>query len=243
MAGVEEGSFQSWLSSRLRDLHADEEVFSPYILSILEEGANDSQDEVLDSLADVLEGLGLDDSLPENHADSPANIKSQIWSKWQQHKLSADGEAAEAAAISSESATTNIKSQLASITEKVTEEYKAKASQKPVNQSELDAKKAVKAAIMNQYQNGEVETDGESDGEDGGGAGGGGGGDETELGMMRNTNAEAVARAEQEKREKGRLAAAAKREKDKEDRDKQKKQAEDKKKKAQAKAAKVERRA
>jgi len=242
MAGVEEGSFQSWLSTRLRDLHADEEVFSPYILSILEEGANDSQDEVLDSLADVLEGLGLDDTLPENHADSLTNFKGQIWSQWQQHKISSDaaGGADASAAISSESATTNIKSQLASITEKVTEEYKAKASQKPVNQSELDAKKAVKAAIMNQFRNGEIETDGESDDEDGGG---GGGGDETELGMMRNTNAEAVAKAEQEKREKGRLAAAAKREKDKEDRDKQKKQAEDKKKKAQAKAAKVERRA
>jgi len=237
MAGVDEGSFQCWLSTRLRDLQADEEVFSPYILSILEEGVGDSQDEVLDSLADVLEGLGLDDTLPENHADSLTNFKSQIWSQWQQHKLGTDGAAAAAAslAVSSESATTNIKSQLASITEKVTEEYKAKASQKPVNQSELDAKKAVKAAIMSQYQNGEIETDGETDDEDGG--------DESELGMMRNTNAEAVAKAEQDKREKGRLAAAAKREKDKDDRDKQKKQADDKKKKAQEKAAKVERRA
>jgi len=241
MAASLSDSFPDWLASRLRDLRADDEVFSPYILSILEEGGGEDED-VLESLADVLEGLGLDTSLPETHADSPSGFKAQIWSRWQS-KSSQDAARDETAAVtaslvSSESAASNIKSQLASITEKATEEYKARASQKPINQSEIDAKKAVKAAIMSQYQNGEVETDGESD--DDGGEGGADG--ESELGMMRNTNAEAVAKAEQDKREKGRLAAAAKKEKDKEDREKQKKQAEDKKKKAQEKAAKVERR-
>jgi len=243
MAASLSDSFPDWLASRLRDLRADDEVFSPYILSILEEGGGEDED-VLESLADVLEGLGLDTSLPETHADSPSGFKAQIWSRWQS-KSSQDAARDETAAVtaslvSSESAASNIKSQLASITEKATEEYKARASQKPINQSEIDAKKAVKAAIMSQYQNGEVETDGESD--DDGGEGGGGADGESELGMMRNTNAEAVAKAEQDKREKGRLAAAAKKEKDKEDREKQKKQAEDKKKKAQEKAAKVERR-
>ena len=49
-----------------------------------------------------------------------------------------------------DAATSSLKSQLASITEKVTEEYKAKASQKPANQSEIEARKAVKAAVMAQ---------------------------------------------------------------------------------------------
>ena len=116
---ADEGAFPIWLASRLRDLQADDEVFSPYILSILEEEAGD---DVLDSLADVLEGLGLDDSLPEAHADSPAGFKAQIWSQWQEHlKASAAGAevAAATAALSSETATTNIKTQLANITEKV----------------------------------------------------------------------------------------------------------------------------
>ena len=49
-----------------------------------------------------------------------------------------------------DAATSSLKSQLTSITEKVTEEYKAKASQKPANQSEIEARKAVKAAVMAQ---------------------------------------------------------------------------------------------
>jgi len=229
--------FQSWLSSRLQDLNADDEVFSPYILSILEEGAGSEEAEVLDNLADVLGGLGLEDE------DTQESLKGQIWSKWRQEQKSSEAKESCSSGVGGTSkvvdaATSSLKSHLASITEKVTEEYKAKASQKPANQSEIEARKAVKAAVMAQYQNGEIETDGDSDDDEDGGGGDG----ETEIGMMRNTNAEAVAKAEQEKREKGRLAAAAKKEKDKDDREKQKKQAEDKKKKAQEKAAKGERR-
>lgn len=121
MAADTEGSFPTWLSSRLRDLQADDEVFSPYILSILEEEEG-GDDDVLDSLADVLEGLGLDDSLPESHADSPAGFKAQIWSHWQQQLKASSGlaeVAASTAAISLDTATSNIKTQLANITEKV----------------------------------------------------------------------------------------------------------------------------
>jgi len=239
MAGLDEGSFQSWLSTRLRDLNTDEEVFSPYILSILEEAGDDGDDaEVMDSLADVLEGLGLDESLSEDHADSPSYLKKQIWSQWrkqkEQEKMSQKPEVDAASAVSAD-----IKNQLASITEKRTEAYAAtKASKAGASQSEIEARQAVKAAIMSKYENGEIEvTDDEgSDNDDGGG------GDDGDLGMLRNTNAEAVAKADEEKREKGRLAAAAKKEKDKEDREKQKKMAEDKKKKAQEKSAKSERR-
>jgi len=223
-------------------LNADEEVFSPYILSILEEGEGGTDEsDVMESLADILEGLGLDDSLSDNHTDSLSSLKKQIWSQWLKHK--ADEEVTKSQQLSASAAAaasaSDIKTQLANITEKKTEAYAAtKASAAKVNQSELEARQAVKAAIMSKYENGEVEvTDDESDDEDGDG-----GHDDSDLGLLRNTNSEAVARAEQEKREKGRLAAAAKREKDKEDRDKQKKAAEDKKKKAQEKTAKTERR-
>ena len=55
--------FRQWLSGKLKFYNADEEVFLPYITSILEEadtGTTES-DEVLESLSDILEGLGLDD--------------------------------------------------------------------------------------------------------------------------------------------------------------------------------------
>ena len=57
-------AFKQWLSEQLQHYNADDEVFLPYILSILEEaesGTQQNDTEVLDSLADILEGLGLDD--------------------------------------------------------------------------------------------------------------------------------------------------------------------------------------
>ena len=55
--------FRQWLSGKLKYYNADEEVFLPYIMSIVEEAECDSteSDEVLDSLSDVLEGLGLEE--------------------------------------------------------------------------------------------------------------------------------------------------------------------------------------
>ena len=55
--------FRQWLSGKLKYYNADDEVFLPYIMSILEEAECDSaeSDDVLDSLSDVLEGLGLED--------------------------------------------------------------------------------------------------------------------------------------------------------------------------------------
>ena len=47
-------------------------------LSILEEGAGSEEAEVLDNLADVLGGLGLEDE------DTQESLKGQIWSKWRQ---------------------------------------------------------------------------------------------------------------------------------------------------------------
>ena len=55
--------FRQWLSGKLKYYNADDEVFLPYIMSILEEAESDSteSDDVLDSLSDVLEGLGLEE--------------------------------------------------------------------------------------------------------------------------------------------------------------------------------------
>ena len=55
--------FRQWLSGKLKYYNADEEVFLPYITSILEEADADSaeSDDVLESLSDILEGLGLDE--------------------------------------------------------------------------------------------------------------------------------------------------------------------------------------
>ena len=63
--------FRQWLSGKLKYYNADDEVFLPYILSILEEAESDSTEsnDVLDSLSDVLEGLGLEEE-KENEGKS-----------------------------------------------------------------------------------------------------------------------------------------------------------------------------
>ena len=58
------GAFTTWLSGKLQQYNADDEVFLPYILSILEEAecsSSQSDSDILDSLSDILEGLGLDE--------------------------------------------------------------------------------------------------------------------------------------------------------------------------------------
>ena len=57
--------FQNWLSGKLQHHNADEEVFLPYIMSILEDAECSSpqcDEDVLDSLSDILEGLGIDEN-------------------------------------------------------------------------------------------------------------------------------------------------------------------------------------
>jgi len=229
--------FRQWLSGKLKFYNADEEVFLPYITSILEEtdvGSTES-DEVLESLSDILEGLGLDES--GNNDETSMQFGKEIWAKWN-------------AAVSLENACNNtnnnfdkqngasekvdIQTQLARITESKSEAYRAstKAAAER-HEKDQEERKAVKAAILAQYGNVNEEESDESDGENGG--------KEDELTLMRNENKEAVAKAEQEKREKCRAAALAKKEKDKEDREKQKNDQEDRKKKAQEKASKSER--
>ena len=74
--------FRQWLSGKLKFYNADEEVFLPYITSILEEtdvGSTES-DEVLESLSDILEGLGLDES-GNNDGKFNANIAIYCYTK------------------------------------------------------------------------------------------------------------------------------------------------------------------
>ena len=68
--------FESWLSERLTQFNADGDVFSSYILGILD--SEESQDEKQDNLCDLLEGLGLDDG----QVDPCERLKKEIWSKW-----------------------------------------------------------------------------------------------------------------------------------------------------------------
>ena len=77
--------FRQWLSGKLKYYNADDEVFLPYIMSILEEAECDSTetDEVLDSLSDMLEGLGLeDDGKNEGKIDIRSEHSSQYREKF-----------------------------------------------------------------------------------------------------------------------------------------------------------------
>lgn len=226
--------FRQWLSGKLKYYNADEEVFLPYIMSIVEEAECDSteSDEVLDSLSDVLEGLGLEE---ENEGNS-SNLGKEIWTKWstavslENAKIGVNGHIQQ----NGENEKVDIQTQLARITESKSEVYrastKAAAERHQIDQEE---RKAVKAAILAQYENvgdeGSENSDEENDAK------------EDELSVMRNENKEAVAKAETEKREKCRAAAMAKKEKDKDDMEKQKNDQEERKKKAQDKASKKER--
>ena len=68
--------FEGWLSDRLTQFNADGDVFSTYILGILD--SEESQDEKVENLSDLLEGLGLDDG----QVDPCERFQKEIWSKW-----------------------------------------------------------------------------------------------------------------------------------------------------------------
>ena len=78
------GDFESWLSERLTQFNADGDVFSTYILGILD--SEESQEEKNDNLEDLLEGLGLDDG----QVDPCQRLQKEIWSKWSNSKETPD---------------------------------------------------------------------------------------------------------------------------------------------------------
>ncbi len=220
--------FESWLAQELGVLNADEEVFKPYILSILEEEEGD------EAMAEALDGVV--ESMMEDAGEAAVKkFRNAILDKWKEHKSGGGGGGAannDSDACEAKLSALDLGAKLASITESQTAAYNANRASAAANASLPGPDKSVKEAILAQYAGAVEESDDDEDGEEDGGG----------EDVARNVNAEAVARAEQEKREKSRAAAAAKKDKDKEDREKQKKEAEDRKKKAQDKAAKGERR-
>lgn len=228
--------FQKWLTDKLQQYNADDEVFLPYIMSILEEAEPSSieSDDVLDSLSDILEGLGLDTDCKDQ--ENSIHLGKEIWTKWNK-ALSLEN--AEIKGVNGHGGNNganekvDIQTQLARITESKTEAYTASAKAASERHAkDEDKRKAVKAAILAQYQNVGEEVSEDSDEDDD---------NEDDLSAMRNENKEAVVKAQQEKQEKCRAAAMAKKEKDKEDKEKQSKDQDDRKKKAQDKASKGER--
>ena len=237
--------FESWLSERLTQFNADGDVFSSYILGILD--SEETQDEKQDNLCDLLEGLGLDDG----QVDPCERLKKEIWSKWSSVKdPSVEDEKAKEKPIKA----TDLGATLAAHAESQTKAFKQSKGMKDIwkhvnlkprilcftffsghgsSSSNDKDKEAIKAAILAQYNNAVEESGSEEESD---------GCDDSENDLMaKNTNAEAVAKAQQDQREKSKAAAQAKKDKDKEDREKQKKDQEDRKKKAQEKAAKGER--
>ena len=240
--------FESWLSERLTQFNADGDVFSTYILGILD--SEETQDEKQDNLCDLLEGLGLDDG----QVDPCERLKKEIWSKWSSVKdPSVEDEKAKEKSIKA----TDLGATLAAHAESQTKAFKQSKGTRHIfktinvnwklktqffflifpghgsSTSNDKDKEAIKAAILAQYNNAVEESGSEEESD---------GCDDTENDLMaKNTNAEAVAKAQQDQREKSKAAAQAKKDKDKEDREKQKKDQEDRKKKAQEKAAKGER--
>ena len=68
--------FESWLTGKLTEFNADAEVFSSYILGILE--SDEKEEEKVTNLQDLLEGLGLDDGQP----DACQRVEKEIWTHW-----------------------------------------------------------------------------------------------------------------------------------------------------------------
>jgi hypothetical protein len=221
--GPGNADFESWLGAQLKALDTDDEVYLPYIVSILED-----EDDKAEAIDELLGGIS-------EKQDRNESLRKQIlerWTRLQNGEAGAAGsEAATAAGLNAHMDKLDINAALASITESQTAAYAAqRAAKGPGAMGEPD--KAVKEAIMAQYAGAVEESSDEDDGDDG---------VASEREHMKNANTEAVEKANAEKREKCKAAAMAKKEKDKEDREKQKTQGEDRKKKAQDKAAKGER--
>ena len=68
--------FETWLTGKLTEFNADAEVFSSYILGILD--SEESSEEKVTNLQDLLEGLGLDDGQP----DACQRVEKEIWNQW-----------------------------------------------------------------------------------------------------------------------------------------------------------------
>merc|ERR1712098_427326 len=120
------------------------------------EGSSSQSDDVLDSLSDILEGLGLDEDCVNQ--ENSLHLKKEIWTKWNKAISLESAEGIEIngnGAVGGANEKVDLQTQLAKITESRSEAYKAstKATAERQNERDEEERKAVKAAILAQYQN------------------------------------------------------------------------------------------
>lgn len=250
--GDDPGDFQEWLSGRMREMSVDDEVYTPYVVSMLQEedgagnggagqgpaadGAGAGSSEC--SIKDLLEGLGVleMDSL---------KFSAEIRDRWKRHLQSslpgapgavttAAGSSAAAAGSGAEKAVNSMQAQLASITESKTTAYaKARAAKVESAGSDAQAKdrEAVKAAILAKVRNMEDDDDLTDMMADDGGGGGSGGGEDGRNGasatdvssaLLLMRNTNAESVAKAEQERREKSRAAAQAKKDKDKEDREK---------------------
>ena len=214
------GAFDDWLRSALRALQADEDVFHPYIVGILE-GDEDDDDDKAEAVDGLLAGLGDD-------ATAHQKFRHDIFDRWKKRTATGEEAVDGAAEAGKKLADLDLNSRLASITATQAEAYE---KSKTTKTSFAAPDESVKAAILQQYAKGVEESSEEDD------DGSDDGGDFAPA----NQNKEMMAAKEKEKRDKMKEMAAQKKEKDKMDREKQKRMAEERKEKAKEKTQKRER--
>merc|ERR1739848_847451 len=168
------GDFESWLSERLTQFNADGDVFSTYILGILD--SEESQEEKNDNLEDLLEGLGLDDG----QVDPCQRLQKEIWSKWSNSKETPEEKVVQKSTVKSDLGAT-----LATHAESQTKAFNQ--SRGHGSSSDDKDREAVKAAILAQYGSSVVEDDASDEDPDDCDD------DGNDL-MAKNTNSEAVAK-------------------------------------------------
>jgi len=218
--------FDTWISEKFVALNTDEAVFGPYVKSIVE--GDETLEEKIEALDGILSELG--------DLDVEA-FRKEILARWDQHLKAMACSSSNG--VDGGSGEINLESKLESIL-RMNDDLK---DTQPSSSQDKGPKghtpdRALRAAILNQYQDSDDDLEAEGAAKSSSGGGGGAGGF---SGLERNTNAERVQSEIKDKREREKADAAEKRAKDKEDRAKQKQQAQDRKDKAKKKATKVER--
>jgi len=193
--------FDNWLKDTLVKLDTDDEVFSPYIKSILEgeETTEEKQEALQEMLSEITES-GIDE------------LCNDILKKW---NLNLEAAAKEEVP----------KEKQIEMDEKIAKIMESQAVSVVVPKTRSQADQKLKAAILAQYSQVSDGEETESDGEIEASGTGSSGIDA----LLKNTNLEDVAADVQAKREADKAASAIKKEKDKEDRSKQKSKDQDRK--------------
>ena len=111
--------FETWLCDKLAQFNADADVFSTYILGILD--SEETPEEKETNLADLLEGLGLDDGSP----DPCQRLQAEIFTHWSKRKSSSSCEEAEQSSRKDQAQGATLGKALAAHAESQTQAYVA----------------------------------------------------------------------------------------------------------------------